>query len=187
MARESHIQTASGARFNPFAPDPTAISVDDIAQALANLCRFGGHCRAFYSVAQHSCHVADVVAGQGGTADETHWALLHDAAEAYLGDLPQPIKQHSRLGELYREAELRLQEAICRRFGLPPAPPPIVKEVDRGMLAAERSMLMLDFWAWPELSGIEPVAIEIDPWPPPRAASEFRLRHDELTRRRQRE
>ena len=187
MTGTPEIQTVSGARINPFTADAAAISIDDIARALANLCRFGGHCRAFYSVAQHSCHVADFVDARGGTADETHWALLHDAAEAYLGDLPHPIKQHSSLGQLYREAEERLQAVICECFGLQPTPPLVVKEVDRGMLAAERRDLMLDAWVWPELTGVEPIAIEISPWPPDRAADEFRMRHGELARRRRRE
>jgi hypothetical protein len=187
IRREPFIQTVSGGRFNPFAPDEAAIDIDDIAQALGNLCRFGGHCRAFYSVAQHSCHVADAVGSRGGTAADTHWALLHDAAEAYLGDLPHPIKQYSPLGGLYRDAEARLQAVIYEHFGLSARPLAIVKEVDRSMLAAERRALMLDAWAWPELTDIDPIGIDINPWPPKRAAEEFRARHSKLSRRRERE
>src|SRR4051794_27255584 len=109
MGRRPHIPTASGARFDPFAPDAASIEIRDIAHALGNLCRFGGHCRVFYSVAQHSCLVADLVERRGAGVECVHWALLHDASEAYLGDLPHPVKRYSELGALYRAAEGRLQ------------------------------------------------------------------------------
>jgi uncharacterized protein len=66
----SQIQTVSGRRVDPFAPDPSEIDLDDIAQALSNQCRFGGHCRVFYSVAQHSCLAAELVAERGGDVVE---------------------------------------------------------------------------------------------------------------------
>jgi 5'-deoxynucleotidase YfbR-like HD superfamily hydrolase len=168
----SAIQTWSGLRFSPLEPDPAAIEIEDIAHALANLCRFGGHCSVFYSIAQHSCVVADAVAGDRET---TLHALLHDAAEAYLGDLPHPLKHRSPLGVLYREVEAPLQAAILARFGLGASPPAVVKEIDRAALAAERAVLMRaadDAW-WPELDGVEPLCVEIDPWTPERAAREF--------------
>jgi 5'-deoxynucleotidase YfbR-like HD superfamily hydrolase len=168
----SAIQTWSGLRFSPLEPDPAAIEIEDIAHALANLCRFGGHCSAFYSIAQHSCLVADAV---DGVRDTVLHALLHDASEAYLGDLPHPLKHRSPLGVLYREIEAPLQAAILERFGLGAATPAIVKEVDRAALATERATLMRtadDGW-WPELDGVEPLDVAIDPWPPERAAREF--------------
>jgi hypothetical protein len=168
----SAIQTWSGRRFSPLEPDPTAIEIEDIAHALANLCRFGGHCSAFYSIAQHSCLVADAAGADHRTA--LH-ALLHDASEAYLGDLPHPLKHRSPLGVLYREIEEPLQAAILERFGLDAPAPATVKELDRALLATERAALMRaadDAW-WPELDGVEPLDVEIDPWPPERAAREF--------------
>ena len=172
------IQTVSGRRINPFAPEPAAIDIGDIAHALANQCRFGGHCRSFYSVAQHSCLVHDVAASRGAAPEAALWALLHDAAEAYLGDVPHPVKHASELGRAYREAEARLQEAICRRFGLSLSAPAIVAEVDRALLAAERQALMVDAWEWPELEGVAAADVAIEPWPPGQGASEFLERYE---------
>jgi 5'-deoxynucleotidase YfbR-like HD superfamily hydrolase len=180
MEREPFIQTVSGRRVNPFALRASDIDIDDIAHALANQCRFGGHCRPFYSVAQHSCLVADLVAVKGGDATAELWALLHDAPEAYLSDLPHPLKHFSEFGRLYREAEDKLQQAICEHFALPPEPPAALREADRALLAAERLTLMADAWEWPELQGIEPADVEIDPWQPERALHEFLRRYRDL-------
>lgn len=181
MQREPFIQTVSGRRINPFAPDLTAIDIGDIAHALGNQCRFGGHCLRFCSVAQHSCVVSDVTASRGADPPTALWALLHDAAEAYLGDVPHPVKHHSELGRIYREAEHGVQEAILRRFGLPLTAPPPVAEVDRAVLAAERQALMSDAWDWPELEGVRAAEVAIEPWPPNEAAREFLERYDRLT------
>lgn len=170
------IQTFSGRRVNPFSPDPAQIVVADIAHALANQCRFGGHSRSFYSVAQHSCLLADLVAAEGGEASDQLWALLHDAAEAYLVDLPHPLKHRSTLGERFRAVEGTLQTVIVERFGLPPHPPPYLKAIDRALLAAEKAALLSPTWEWPELEGVEPVALAIDPWPPERAEQELLTR-----------
>jgi uncharacterized protein len=180
MSPEPFIQTVTGRRINPFAPDPAAIDIGDIAHALANQCRFGGHCRRFYSVAQHSCVVADLAAARGADAEAVLWALLHDAAEAYLGDLPHPVKHNSELGRIYCEAEQRLQEAILQRFELPPAPPPVIAGIDRAVLASERRALMVAAWDWPELDGVSAAEITIEPWPPPQAAREFLDRYERL-------
>ena len=173
---QPEIQTFSGLRFNPLGPDPSQIAIVDIAQALGNMCRFGGHCRSFYSVAQHSCLLADLVAAEGGGRADQLWALLHDAAEAYLVDLPHPLKHRSDLGERFQAVEGQLQRVILQRFGLPPEPPPRLKEIDRSLLAAEKAALVAPSWAWPELDRVEAVVLEIDPWPPPRGAQELLAR-----------
>ena len=111
----------------PFEPNPADLDIGDIANALAHQCRFGGHSRAYYSVAQHSCLIADLVLARGGSEEDALWALLHDASEAYLVDLPHPIKHRSELGRLYAEAEAPLQDAILERFGLPREAPALVK------------------------------------------------------------
>jgi hypothetical protein len=187
VERDPFIQTVSGRRVNPFALAPSDIDIDDIAQALANQCRFGGHCRRFYSVAQHSCLVGDLVSAAGGDVTAGLWALLHDAPEAYLSDLPHPLKHFSEFGRLYREAEDRLEQAIAEHFGLPRDPPAAVRDADRALLAAERRALMADSWEWPELEGVEPADVAIDPWTPERAAAEFRRRYHALRRQRERQ
>ena len=177
------IQTLSGRRVNPLDAAPEDIDPADIARALANTCRFGGHSRAFYSVAQHSAIVADLLEQAGATPDELMAALLHDAAEAYLGDLPHPIKHRSELGAHFKQAEKRLEAVIERRFELPDAAARI-KAIDRALLATERRRFSRVTWNWPELEGVEPLDIEIEPWPPPRAAHEFLERYERLQARR---
>jgi hypothetical protein len=169
----SFIQTVSGRRVDPFDPKADEIDLTDIAYALSNQCRFGGHCRVFYSVAQHASLVSDVLFERTGAPADALWALFHDAAEAYLVDLPHPLKHRSALGRLYREAEARLQRCILDCFGLPAAPPPLLKEVDRALLATERSLFSSVAWDWPELEGVEPLELEIRPWRPERARREF--------------
>ena len=176
---DGSIQTVSGRWLNPLAPDPESIDVGDIAQALSNQCRFGGHSRAFYSVAQHSTIVSDVCAERGASPAEALAALLHDAGEAYLVDLPHPLKHRSDLGPPYRKAEELLEEAIRARFDLVPQPAEM-KPIDRSLLATERRTFAATMDAWPELEGFEPLEIEIEPWDPPRARREFLERFDRL-------
>src|SRR5687768_463704 len=111
-----YLQTVSGRWVNPFDPDPSQLDAGDIARALANQCRFGGHSRVFYSVAQHSVIVADLVEQRGGDAEDAFAALMHDATEAYLGDMPHPLKHRSPLGAAFREAEDHLERALRERF-----------------------------------------------------------------------
>ena len=92
-----YIQTVSGRRVNPLDPSPADIDVHDIAVALSNQCRFGGHTRRYYSVAQHACIVSDQMLERGSSAHDALWGLLHDASEAYLVDLPHPLKHRSEL------------------------------------------------------------------------------------------
>ncbi|MBS1879386.1 MAG: hypothetical protein JST31_07735 [Actinobacteria bacterium] len=176
---DGSIQTVSGRWVNPLAPDPESIVIEDIAQALANQCRFGGHSRVFYSVAQHSTIVAEVCAERGASPAEALAALLHDAGEAYLVDLPHPLKHRSELGPPYKKAEELLEEAIRVRFELVPQPA-AMKPVDRSLLATERRAFTATNGRWPELEGFEPLAIEIEPWEPPRARREFLQRFERL-------
>jgi 5'-deoxynucleotidase YfbR-like HD superfamily hydrolase len=83
----SWIQTYQGGCFEPFNPHPDQIHIRDIAHALALTCRFTGHCLDFYSVAQHSVMVSQIVSHKHALA-----GLLHDASEAYLTDVASPIK-----------------------------------------------------------------------------------------------
>ncbi|HVY97634.1 MAG TPA: hypothetical protein VHA54_11800 [Solirubrobacterales bacterium] len=173
------IHTVSGRWLNPLAPDVESIDIGDIAQALSNQCRFGGHCRVFYSVAQHCALVADVCRERGGSAEAAMTALMHDAGEAYLVDLPHPLKHRTELGPPYKLAEAQVEKAIRERFGLAPAGPEL-KRIDRALLATERQAFAATGDPWPELEGFEPLAIEIDPWPPERARNEFLARFQRL-------
>lgn len=116
--------TNSGRPFFPGNPMPHDFDIRDIAHALANNCRFGGHSRVHYSVAQHSVLVSQVV-----PPEDALWGLLHDASEAYIIDLPSPVKRLPQLAG-YMEIEAKVMAAVCERFGLPKEMPASVKEAD---------------------------------------------------------
>ena len=178
-----YLQTVSGRFVNPFDPDPDQLDAADIARALANVCRFGGHARSFYSVAQHSVIVSELVEARGGDAEDAFAALMHDATEAYLGDMPHPIKHRSPLGAAFKAAEDHLEAAIRDRFAIR-ADVPEIKRVDRALLATERRAFSTENWHWPELDGVEPLELELEGWPPDEAAGAFARRFDELDARR---
>jgi 5'-deoxynucleotidase YfbR-like HD superfamily hydrolase len=106
------IQTYTGRVFWPLDPDPSEICIEDIAHSLSLQCRFLGHCKTFYSVLEHSCHVAHLV-----PAAYTVHGLLHDAAEAYVGDMPRPLKSQPDFAT-FRQIERRIQERIAKAFGI---------------------------------------------------------------------
>jgi hypothetical protein len=168
---------------NPFDPDPEQLDAGDIARALANQCRFGGHSRVYYSVAQHSVIVSELVEQRGGDVEDAFAALMHDASEAYLGDMPHPLKHRSPLGAAFREAEDHLERAIRERFRIRPDVPEI-KPVDRALLATERRAFSAEDWHWPELEGVEPLDLELTAWTPDDAARAFAARYAELDARR---
>ena len=128
-----HIETISGALVNVFAPDPATICIEDIAHGLAMQCRFGGHVMDFYSVAQHSVIMSRMVPKPHALA-----GLLHDAAEAYLVDLPTPIKK--RMPE-FEMVEKRLLKVIFERFGVRWPMPPVIAEKDRYLMLHEAACL----------------------------------------------
>jgi uncharacterized protein len=178
-----YLQTVSGRWVNPIDPDPQQFDIEDIARALGNLCRFGGHCRVFYSVAQHSVIVSELVEQRGGDAEDVFAALMHDASEAYLGDMPHPLKHRSALGAVFKEAEDHLEAALREHFAIKPGVPEI-KRADRALLAAERRAFSAERWAWPELEGVEPLDIELEALSPDESERTFMRRFAELDARR---
>ena len=168
------IQTHSGRRFTPTNPNPDAIVIQDIAHALSMQCRFSGHCKYFYSVAQHSVLVSYICDSQ-----DALWGLLHDASEAYLVDVPRPLKRSGKF-QAYIEFEGKMQEAICRRFGLPMAEPPSVKKADTALLATEARDLMSPLHSeWDQPT--DPLPFLIEPWDHNKAKDRFMKRFFELT------
>lgn len=114
---EKHIPTAhevetfTGKFVDTKKPDPASIDLGDIAHALANTCRYGGHCQRFYSVAEHAVFVSRRLERKGYSKNVQLAGLHHDDAEAYLGDIPRPMK--SLLGAAYRNLSDRMDAAIC--------------------------------------------------------------------------
>lgn len=129
------IRTFTGIYVNVFEPTLEMICIEDIAHALSNQCRFGGHLPEFYSVAEHSCYCAQLVKDEHKLA-----ALLHDASEAYLVDIPSPIK--ARLSN-YKEIEEKLMHIISEKFGFGYPLHNDVKIADASALVAEWNCLML--------------------------------------------
>ena len=178
-----YLQTVSGRWVNPFDPDPDQIDIGDIARALANQCRFGGHCRVFYSVAQHSVIVSELVEQRGGDAEDVFAALMHDASEAYLGDMPHPLKHRSPLGAAFKEAEDHLEQAIREHFAHQARR--ARDQARRPRAAGHRAArVQRRDWHWPELEGVEPLDLELQAWPPDEAAAAFARRYAELDARR---
>lgn len=158
----SWVLTKSGNRVDLFDPKPEQIKLHDLAFALSHLNRFCGNAGG-YSVAQHSvlvaAHVPDNLILE---------ALLHDAAEAYIGDIVGPLK--AQLSGIH-EIEGRLHQAISIKFGCGHIIPPEVKRADLIMLATERrDLLPAHEDAWECLEGITPCEHKIVPWPPTVAA-----------------
>ena len=122
------MQTHTGRRFYPLDPRQDDIALTDIAHALSHVCRFGGHCRHFYSVAQHSVLVASILPPRLQLA-----GLLHDATEAYLIDLPTPIK--AALPD-YKVMETKLAGLIEQAFGVS-FDDPLIHQADRIALVTE--------------------------------------------------
>lgn len=143
------ILTQSGQQFDLLRPTASMIKPVDIAHALSRLCRFNGHTRAHYSVAQHSMIVANLV-----PAEHQLVALLHDATEAYIGDMTRPLKA---VMPEYQVIEHQIWLAVCERFNIQPDLPACVKQADMVALATERRDLMPKHpGTWDCLRGVQP-------------------------------
>jgi hypothetical protein len=168
-----YITTHSGRQLDPLAPRIEDIHIWDIAHSLAHLCRFAGHTHQFYSVAEHSVRVSFLVDERAGLH-----ALLHDATEAYLVDVPTPLKA---LLPQYREIEKRLNATICAAFDIEPDTyKEEVKKADLEMCAAEvRDLMPIGDYG---LIGVRPDPNFIVPWTVVNARELFLTRFNHLRR-----
>lgn len=185
-------QSYSGARVWPLDPRADEVHYDDVCIGLARECRYGNQCREFYSVAEHSV----LVSIYAEKFAERHWelgvdpllaareGLLHDAPEAYLGDIPRPFK-HKRVMRGYRSLETKWDRAIMERFGVQPtqASSAIVKSMDKRILIDEIDQLMFDpdMWQRPvRYPGVIGLGADIAAMEWPQAAAAFSQRFAEL-------
>jgi len=167
------ILIASGHYFNFIDPTHNVVRVTDIAHALSNICRFAGHTREFYSVAQHSVLVSELVSSENALI-----GLFHDAVEAYVGDVTRPLKN---LLPDYRAIEARVQADIFQKLGLPANIPEEVKKADVILLATEQRDLMPEHDdEWALIFGVDPLPNSIVPWSPDEAYEYFLERYREL-------
>ena len=157
------MQTWSGGRFYPIQPRVTEVHLSDIAWGLAHTCRFAGQCERFYSVAQHSLIMCDYAQVRYGPRIALY-ALMHDASEAYIGDMIRPLKV---MMPDFQMIERRVWSVIAARFDLGPRIPPEIKALDNRILAAEKAAFMPRSEVWPGMppplpGGLGPLS-EINP------------------------
>jgi len=145
----TYMVTYTGKHIFPLDPNPDDIDIKDIAHALSNNCRFGGHVRQFYSVAQHC-----VIVSQLCEPENALGGLLHDASEAYLSDIIRPVKYTERM-KGYLEIERQLEKVIAKRFSIPFPMTEDIKYADDMALIAEGYALFkpIPDWVFRRLQG----------------------------------
>lgn len=188
MTSAPWIQTFTGAKHDLLDPDPWDIRLSDVVHALSLICRFTGHVREFYSVAQHSVLVARLLRDEGHSSGVQAQGLLHDAHEAYVGDVASPIKRAIRLlepsdrgagkeplpalSDPWHDLEKLHERALRTRFGCAQELHTSVKRADLVLLMTEHRDLMGTAPAPWEINAT-PAAFKITPWTPERARREF--------------
>lgn len=175
--RGDWMQTHSGRRFYPLDPRPDDVDIDDIAHALAHLCRYAGHVDRFYSVAEHCVLLSHAV-----PVELALDALMHDAAEAYVVDVPRPLKRHL---PGYADIEDRVLDKIWTAIGRDhPHPyriPAEVKAADTRILLDERATLMANTVHEWDVDQLEPLGVTVAGWPPHLAKAAWLRRFRQLT------
>lgn len=166
------LRSYTGKMVYPLDPRIEDFDITDIAHALSNLCRFGGHVKTFYSVAEHSVYVSQHVKPKDALA-----GLLHDASEAYVVDMPRPIKNYM---PQYRDIEENVQRFIAERFGLTWPFPAGVHIADNRILVSEMRDLMPTVSPWPGMP--KPYKEEVVGLAPKKAEKLFLARYKELTK-----
>lgn len=183
---ERWFQTFTGKLVDVEHPTPDAVDIQDIAHALSMTCRYGGHCREFYSVAEHSVHV--MILGEPHVSNKLRLSLLlHDAAEAYVGDIISPVKK--LLSPLSTELEDKWLRAIQEKFDLGDGltnTDPVVQQADALALSVE--VLSLFYPVLPEWWQKFPIPTRdqyfpVECWSPKEARGKFldnfhRIRED---------
>jgi 5'-deoxynucleotidase YfbR-like HD superfamily hydrolase len=171
------IALLSGAMFNYNDPLASGVTLDDLATALSNICRFSGHLPSFYSVAQHLVNTSRIV-----EPEFAFDALMHDTAEAFTNDLPTPLKWAL---PVFKELEVKIETAMAEKFGFNYPYPPEVKTADTQMLLLEKNYVKKDTNQWEYYRDVEfehlRDKVDLKGWQPCRAKREFLERYEELT------
>jgi hypothetical protein len=152
------MQTFSGRAFWPMDPRPEEICIEDIAHALSQICRYLGHCIRFQSVAEHSVLLYRAVPQELKRA-----ALMHDSPEAYVVDLPRPIKPFIRQ---YKYVERDVAEAIKKKYKIDDLYPPALAKYDTRILVDEQQQNMAPPPMPWESADLEPLGVKLEFWSP---------------------
>jgi uncharacterized protein len=171
------IRLLSGHLFDYNAPEECPVEIEDIANALSNICRFAGHLPRFYSVAQHAYNVSFLVPSELALT-----GLMHDTAEAFTNDLPTPLK-HAL--PVFKTLEEKIEAAMAARFGFQFPLPWAVKLADLQMLGLEKTYIKGDRSEWSVLANIKYAHLEgrthLESWSPAEAKAMFLKRYAEVT------
>lgn len=169
--------TFHGGKFFPLDPRDADVNIKDIAHGLAMTCRYGGQCKRFYSVAEHCVHVSNMVDPKYALH-----GLLHDSAEAWLGDMPRPLKHQPEM-KAFRDAEAAVEIVVARALGLVWTPEihAAVKEIDNRILADEVLQLQPVPDMYKDVLEQKPLGITLHCWNPEHAEHIFMVRYLELT------
>lgn len=166
----------NGNLFSFFDPDPTVLSIEELAHVLSNVCRFSGHVRHFYSVAQHAVNASLIVSPENAKT-----ALMHDTAEAFTNDIVTPLKH---IVPTFREIEVRIETAMAEHWGFQYPLPDEVKWADLAMLKIEKEVLKPSGSSWSVLEGIEiehlREKVMVGPISPAQARDAFLKRWEEV-------
>jgi len=166
-------QVFTGKQFWTLDPKIEEVDIKDIAHSLALQCRFNGHCEKFYSIAQHSVLVSKIVSKKYALA-----GLLHDASEAYIGDIVKPLKKFL---PNFKKIELRIENIILEKFGIKEVNHAEIKKADNIALVTEMRDLMKEPpEKWNEDRFFEPLSEKIIPMNPEESEKEFLKRFEEL-------
>lgn len=178
------IETYTGIMFDMLDPKPRMIDIRDIAHAGSLLCRWTGHTKYHYSIAQHELLGSYIVPEEFALE-----FLMHDAAESYVNDMSRPLKHMTDCGKHYRPVEDRIQSLIRTKYGLPKVQSPVIHEIDNAMLLAEKQQIMGNA-IWSKkltddclVSGAA-AKVKIVRTPPEDVEFNFLKRFKELTKRR---
>lgn len=164
------IQTYSGIMLDFLNPTNEMIVLEDIGRALSRVCRYGGHTRDHYSVAEHSVHIVRWLRRKTSDTFTLRQGFLHDAPEYAVGDMVKPLK--NLIGTPFAEVEGRMWAVICDRFNMPLGLKPLVKEADLRILMNEKDAVFIRQvpWGWK----VEPLdGVSIQFWTAEQAYQEF--------------
>lgn len=171
-ALKNTIRLRSGGYFSFSNPQPDQFTLEDISAALSKVCRFGGHCNHFYSVAEHLIHATNQAIEDGHPLEVQKAVFMHDATEAFVGDLVRPLKV---LVPEYQAVEARVEAVIGQKFGIDfAAHHEVVKGLDNAMLLAERDLLFTrDSVKWGGEEQWRRLEVDFQWWGPSQAERQF--------------